>query len=224
MSLILNIDTAVAGASIALSQNNRVLAFANNEAAKESAGWLQPAIRELMASSGFSLSALDAIAVSAGPGSYTGLRVGMATAKGLCYALNKPLIAVGTLEVMAAAAIKQVPDVQWFCPMIDARRMEVFTAIYNRELQVIVAPHNLVLDAGSFSAQLAEQQICFLGNGGDKFKPLVVAGKGVFAAVMSDAAQMATLAFQHYVIGDFADLAYTEPFYIKAFYSTQTGI
>lgn len=224
MSLILNIDTAVAGASIALSQNDRVLAFASNEAAKESAGWLQPAIRELMAGSGFSLAALDAIAVSAGPGSYTGLRVGMASAKGLCYALNKPLIAISTLEAMAAAAIKQVPEVQWFCPMIDARRMEVFTAIYNRDLQVIVAPHNLVLDAVSFAEQLAKQQICFLGNGSDKFKPLVAAEKGVFVSMALDATQIAALAYQRYVTGDFADLAYTEPFYIKAFYSTQTGI
>ncbi|SHF68769.1 tRNA threonylcarbamoyladenosine biosynthesis protein TsaB [Cnuella takakiae] len=219
--MILNIDTAVAGASIALSQGSEILASATNEAAKESAGWLQPAIKELMQAGGYPLSALDAIAVSVGPGSYTGLRVGMASAKGLCYALQKPLIAISTLEMMAAAAKKVVPEAELYCPMIDARRMEVFTAIYNRVLQPIVPPHNLILDAHSFSDLLAAHRVCIFGNGSDKFKPLLKEGQALFATIYPHAVQLAELALEQYKKGHFADIAYTEPFYIKAFYTTQ---
>src|SRR5687767_1657626 len=129
MALILNIDTAMELASICLSDEKEVLSFSENRDQKDHAGWLQPAIKQVMDDAGFSLSELAAIAVTSGPGSYTGLRVGLSSAKGLCFALKLPLITVNTLEAMAQAVPSEAAALR--CPMIDARRMEVFTAIYD---------------------------------------------------------------------------------------------
>lgn len=221
MSLILHIDTAVEAASICLSQGDEILAEAHNPQSRESASWLQPAIKQLMAESGHSLQQLHAISVSAGPGSYTGLRVGMASAKGLCYALNIPLITIGTLEMMTAAALKVIADDLLFCPMIDARRMEVFTAMYNRNMECVLPPQNIILEEHSFSEWLRQSRICFFGNGSTKFKPLLNAGAASFATVHSGARDLVGLAKKQYQAGVFADIAYTEPFYVKAFYTTK---
>ena len=132
MALILHIDTAVQSASICLAENEKILGTKVNPAEKESASWLHMAIQELLLKSAISPGQLDAIAISAGPGSYTGLRVGMATAKGLCYALSKPLITINTMQMMANSVEK--PSTELLCPMIDARRMEVFTAVYDTSL------------------------------------------------------------------------------------------
>ena len=145
MSLILNIDTATEKAHVSLSNDAVILQSLYNESQKDHAGFLQPAILRLVKDAAVSLKNIDAVAVTAGPGSYTGLRVGMASAKGICYALQKPLIALNTLEVMAASAlyhpgIHAANPVDLFCPMIDARRMEVYTALYNRQLETILAP------------------------------------------------------------------------------------
>src|SRR6266513_982784 len=131
MSLLLNIDTAIETASICLSKDGNVLHLSINENQKDHAAWLTVAIQEMMQNSGYQLNQLNAIAVTIGPGSYTGLRVGLSTAKGLCYVLKIPLLTIGTLEMMAFAA-KQNP-VDLLCPMIDARRMEVFTAVYDKD-------------------------------------------------------------------------------------------
>ncbi|MEP7258055.1 MAG: tRNA (adenosine(37)-N6)-threonylcarbamoyltransferase complex dimerization subunit type 1 TsaB, partial [Flavitalea sp.] len=141
MALIIAIDTAVDTAGVCLSADSQALGFLENERQKDHASWIHTAIRTLMNEAGFSMSKLNAVAVTAGPGSYTGLRVGMATAKGLCYALNIPLITENTLKVMAYAVKQEyqqtlteneVPVL--FCPMIDARRIEVFTALFNDKL------------------------------------------------------------------------------------------
>lgn len=133
MPLILHIDTATNYASICISKDDVVLGFEENAEQKNHASFLQPAIKAMFAKCNFNLSDIDAVAVTNGPGSYTGLRVGLASAKGLCFALNKALILLNTLQVMAAASIesKKEEDIDiLFCPMIDARRMEVFTALY----------------------------------------------------------------------------------------------
>jgi tRNA threonylcarbamoyladenosine biosynthesis protein TsaB len=145
----------------------------------------------------------------------------MASAKGLCYALGVPLITVGTLEVMTAAALQTVSDDMLFCPLIDARRMEVFTAMYNRNLQCVLQPQNMVLDESSFLDWLQQGQICFFGNGSTKLKNILKNDRAYFAEVQHSAAHLAPLAYNKYLAGTFSDIAYTEPLYIKAFYTTQ---
>ena len=233
MALILNIDTATDCASIALSHKLDVLASNKNEEIRDHAAWLHNAIHQMMVHSAFSLSQLEAIAVTAGPGSYTGLRVGMAAAKGLCYVLGIPLITENTLKIMANAAIKQLTHSitqrdnhnretlileTLFVPMIDARRMEVFTAAYDHELREMMPPVALVLDAASFDGVKGDRLVCF-GNGSHKFESIAQPGRFQFIDIKPDATSLSQLAYQKFLKGDFADLAYAEPFYLKEFYS-----
>lgn len=170
-----------------------------------------------MQETGLSLSQLDAIGISAGPGSYTGLRVGMSTAKGLCYALQKPLITVSTLQMMALAGKEDSNTL--LCPMIDARRMEVFTAVYDTSLQEILSPINLILDENSFSSLLNQHSIIFFGNGSPKFQAITAHPNAHFKQVNATAQHMTTLVFNKLQQKSFADLAYAEPYYGKEFYS-----
>lgn len=218
MSLILNIDTAVTGSSVCLASNGINLLCKVNPEHRDSASWLHTAIQSIFKVAGKDLSSVDAIAVSAGPGSYTGLRVGMATAKGLCYALNKPLITLPTLKVMASTALNLEADL--FCPMIDARRMEVFTATYNNQLEELEPARNLVIDENSFRHLLENSIVCFSGNGSLKLKSLVLHPNARFQEINVTAADMAQLAEKSHSVEDFASLAYTEPFYGKDFHST----
>lgn len=219
MARILFIDTAVEQGSICVSEDGRPVAALYNDAAKEHAGWLQPAIGSLMAGQDQHLHALDAVAVSAGPGSYTGLRVGMATAKGLCYALSKPLIAINTLTIMAHAAARQIGGGIWFCPMIDARRMEVFTGVYDAQLKEKMPPQALVLTETSYNPWLEQMPVCFFGNGAGKYKNLLKSSRASFEEVIVKVDDGASLAAEMYSRQVFADLAYAEPFYLKPFYS-----
>jgi tRNA threonylcarbamoyladenosine biosynthesis protein TsaB len=233
MALILNIDTATEYASLALSREDAVLASNVNNEIRDHASWIHTAIQQLMNDAGYTLSQLHAIAVTAGPGSYTGLRVGMATAKGLCYVLNIPLITENTLKVMAYSATKahayagaqsQSNNLETgsgkalYVPMIDARRMEVYTAIYNQQLQQIMPPVALVLDPASFDGVKGGPLVCF-GSGSSKFQPLAKDGRFEFIDVSCDAGSLAKLSYQRYIRNEFADLAYAEPLYLKEFYS-----
>lgn len=171
-----------------------------------------------MDESGLSLNRIKAVAVSSGPGSYTGLRVGMSAAKGLCFALNVPLISINTLQMMAAAAQTYGPD--RLCPMIDARRMEVFTALYNRNLEEIKPAAALVLTPDSFREVYMEQPTLFFGNGAAKFRQFASHPNAVFTNLEINAQHMAVLSHNKYLDRNFTDLAYSEPFYGKAFHST----
>lgn len=201
-----------------------MLAAAQNIHTRESAAWLQPAIKNLMQDAGKELQQLKAISVSAGPGSYTGLRVGMASAKGLCYALNIPLITINTLQAMASQALTQINDGTnaLLCPMIDARRMEVFTGIYDRELKEVMQPTNIIVEQNSFDEWLAAAPVYFFGNGSNKVKHLLINGNAQFIDVHVSAESLVQLAFQEFEKNNFAQLAYAEPMYVKAFYSTQS--
>ncbi len=155
--LLLNIDTATEHASICISRGEKVIDMEESSEQKNHAAFVQPAIVRLLAANQLQLADIDAVAVTIGPGSYTGLRVGLASAKGICYALNKPLVTVNTLQVMAQAAYNDcvlkgisIDEQTLFCPLIDARRMEVFTAVYDARLAEIEAPYALVTDADSF--------------------------------------------------------------------------
>ncbi len=227
MALILNIDTATEYASACLSRDGVVIAIESNPNQKDHGAFIQPAIKKMIQAASCTLQDIDAIAVSNGPGSYTGLRVGLSTAKGLCYALNKPLLLINTLEVIATAAIqnrnqlstvnRQLPTV--FCPMIDARRMEVFAAVYDDKLREIQSPAAKIIDADSFSDMLINYNIVFSGSGAEKFKKIVANNNAYFLQAQHDAGHMATIAENLYLLKSFADKAYSEPFYLKEFFT-----
>jgi tRNA threonylcarbamoyladenosine biosynthesis protein TsaB len=217
VSFILNIDTAVETASICLAENDKVLVIKQNPNTKDSAAWLHIAMHEAIREQKLQLSQLSAIAISAGPGSYTGLRVGMAAAKGLCYTLKIPLITINTLQMMAAAV--KDPTLELLCPMIDARRMEVFAAVYDQQLNEVLPSMNLVLDKESFRDLLDNTSVLFFGNGSDKFRPLVDHSNARFQDVRYNAADMVHLSYEKFCHDDFASLAYAEPFYGKDFHS-----
>jgi len=217
VSFILNIDTAIQTSSVCIAENGKPLRTKINPSQKDSAAWLQTAIKEIMQEENLQLHQLDAIAVSEGPGSYTGLRVGMASAKGLCFVLHKPLIAVNTLLMMTAAAQPQTADL--FCPMIDAKRMEVFTAVFDQELNTVVRPTNLILTENSFFDLLKKNTILFFGNGNIKFEPICKHENAIFKMIEINASAMTELSFQKFQSKQFADLAYSQPFYGRDFHS-----
>ncbi len=217
MSLILNIDTALDIASVCLAKENQVLEVSFSKEQKEHAAWLHNTIAELMHKAGYAMKDLDAVAVSIGPGSYTGLRVGLAAAKGFCYALQIPLITVNTLKLIAYAAKEKAIDL--ICPVIDARRMEIFTALYDKDLVEKIPPHALVLDEKSVTFLLPPNKILFCGNGIGKLKPLIPGSHAAFSNSVADASHLAQLSSPLFLNEQFAELAYTEPFYLKDFYS-----
>jgi len=216
MPLILNIDTATEIASIALNNGDDLLAFKKNENQKDHAAWIHAAIKEAMQEAGRSLKDLEAVAVTAGPGSYTGLRVGMATAKGLCYVLNIPLITESTLKMMAQAASYMEG---LLCPMIDARRMEVFTAVYDRFLDAVVQPQPMILADTSFLEVLDAGPVQFFGSGSGKFRALVQHRNANFPSISYDSRHLAYLADNKFRLGTFTGLAYAEPVYLKEFHT-----
>lgn len=220
MARILILDTAVAVAGICLADGTDIVGQVQNQALKEQAGWLQPAIRKLVETAGMNFTDLDAIAVSAGPGSYTGLRVGMASAKGLCYALKKPLILMNTLKIMAISASKEIEKGLLICPMIDARRMEVFTALFDSQLVELMVSQAMVLTPESFDPWLDKEQVVFFGNGAGKYKNLLKKPGAIFRDISFKLADSAAFAAEMYARKEFSDLAYAEPFYIKAFHDT----
>jgi tRNA threonylcarbamoyladenosine biosynthesis protein TsaB len=217
MALLLHIDTAVQSPSICLSDEAKILGEMTNPSERESASWLHIAIKELLQQNNLQVQQLNAVAISAGPGSYTGLRVGMAAAKGLCYAYKIPLISINTLQLMAASVVTATTDL--LCPMIDARRMEVFTALYDQSLQEVIKPTNLILEESSFEKYLKENTITFFGNGSEKAKTVIHHANAVFVTVSTSASNMAKIALDKFDMKQFSNLAYTEPLYIKDFHS-----
>jgi tRNA threonylcarbamoyladenosine biosynthesis protein TsaB len=219
MSYIINIDTATTVAVISIAKDGRVLDHLTNTAQKDHGAFVQIAIQQLLKKLEMPINAVDAVAVTAGPGSYTGLRVGMASAKGLCFALNKPLITLNTLEVFAKAAIDITTDpaAYIYCPMIDARRMEVFTAIYDHTLNELLSPIALILNRNSFSNFLESKTVLFFGNGSDKWKAICNATNASFTDISQSYMALAALSYTYFSQQRFANLAYVEPFYLKEF-------
>lgn len=226
MSLLLNIDTATEIASVCVTLNGLSLALLKNKQQKEHASFVHTAIAEIPEITGYKLKDIEGIAVTSGPGSYTGLRVGMATAKGFCYALSKPLITVNTLEVMAKAAIDASGNAEkdiLFCPMIDARRMEVFTAIYNSNIESILSPAPLILEEKIFASYLKTNKILFFGSGSKKYITIESNANSIFAEIEYDAAALGKLADIAFQKKKFADITYSEPTYFKNFHSVTKG-
>jgi len=222
LALILNIDTATEIASVCVSQGSNSLAFRENQHQREHASFVHAAIAGILSEAGLTLQEMDAFAVTSGPGSYTGLRVGMATAKGFCYAFSKPLIAVNTLEVMAKAALEAIEteEIDLLCPMIDARRMEVFTALYDRDLKNLLPPQPCILEEKSFDSYLVKSKLMFFGSGSSKFKTLKTGENIVFKNIEYNAKNLAGLANKAFQQKKFADISYSQPEYFKDFQST----
>jgi tRNA threonylcarbamoyladenosine biosynthesis protein TsaB len=222
MPLILNIDTATEVASVCISEKDEVLGSINNKDQKQHASFLQAGIKSLLDSSGIKLNDLSAVAVTAGPGSYTGLRVGIASAKGFCYALKIPLILLNTLEIMAIAALKsnKTGDGILYCPMIDARRTEVFTAVYNEDLEEIILPCVMKIEENSFSKLLDKQRVFFLGSGAKKSSAIINHPNAMFPNIrISPIPALACLSFQKFENQSFTDIASADALYIKEFFT-----
>lgn len=219
MSLLLNIDTALSKASVCLSKDSQPISFIENEQQQSHAAWLHTGIEEMMKEAGLSIKQLDGVSVSIGPGSYTGLRVGLSSAKGICYALNIPLITIPTTELLAFAVRDEAVDL--ICPAIDARRMEIYTAIFDKDLKEIKAPHPLILNEKSFDEFLIDHHILFCGDGCKKLQSVIANKKVSFSESIGNASHLAQIASNRYASKIFADLAYVEPLYVKDFFSIE---
>lgn len=223
MSLILCIETSTQACSVSLFFNDKLLA--NKQLISDQythAENLNPFIRELMSDSGHQLNDLNAVAVSQGPGSYTGLRIGVSAAKGFCYALEIPFITVDTLLLIAIAAKKKhQDDTLFFIPMIDARRMEVYASVYDNNLICIEDPHPVILDENSFKEFIDKGKVVFCGNGAEKCKTVFGDNPNVsFAEALHPlSSNMGEVAHMKFQKKDFADVAYFEPFYLKEFHT-----
>ncbi|MEX1202626.1 MAG: tRNA (adenosine(37)-N6)-threonylcarbamoyltransferase complex dimerization subunit type 1 TsaB [Ferruginibacter sp.] len=223
MSIIVHIDTASSFAAVSISKEGKLLQYIGNENQQEHAAFLQPAIQQLLKDQQLTFQDIDAVAVVIGPGSYTGLRVGLASAKGICYALKKPLIAISTLQLMAAAALQvaitQHDTIPLLCPIIDARRMEVFTAVYNEALETVVAAKAMLLNNDSFVDILLQNKVLFFGSGAPKLKLLTKHINALFTTDYNSIDAMCALSFKQFLNQQFAELAYCEPLYLKEFFS-----
>ncbi len=220
MAILLNIDTATEIAIISLSEKANVIEYVTNTNQKDHASFLQPAIKNLLQKADLLINKINAVAVTAGPGSYTGLRVGMASAKGLCYALSIPMITINTLEVMALSSINRIKDQSaLYCPMIDARRMEVFTAVYDGQLAEIIKPCSMILNEESFKDMLQKSKIYFSGSGILKLEDILENQNAIFNNHQTTPDAMAALSYKTYIKKKFADVAYASPEYLKEFYT-----
>ncbi|PWS29421.1 tRNA (adenosine(37)-N6)-threonylcarbamoyltransferase complex dimerization subunit type 1 TsaB [Pedobacter yonginense] len=223
MAKILQIESATSVCSVAVSVDGKTVALKEEVGQNLHASRLTIFIEEVVKMAGLALSDLDAIAVSKGPGSYTGLRIGVSTAKGLCYALDCPLIAIETLEMMAAGFLIQNPDYEGLvCPMIDARRMEVYTTIFDRNLNTLESTTAKIIDEQSFADFLHQQKITFIGDGSAKCKEAITHTNAAFSeGNFNSASYMSLLAEKAFKNGSFENVAYFEPFYLKDFVVTQ---
>ncbi|HZY38484.1 MAG TPA: tRNA (adenosine(37)-N6)-threonylcarbamoyltransferase complex dimerization subunit type 1 TsaB [Mucilaginibacter sp.] len=221
--MILQIETATSSCSVALASEGKVLAFKQLAGRNVHAEMITLFIGEVTAAAGIRYSDLDAIAVSSGPGSYTGLRIGVSTAKGLCFALDKPLIAIETLEAMAYGVVNR-PGYQGvhdtlLCPMIDARRMEVYTAVFNSGGARVKPTAAEIIDEDSFCDLLADRKILFFGDGAEKCREaLGSSGNAMFLTdFINSATDLTAKALEKLRKRVFEDVAYFEPFYLKDF-------
>jgi tRNA threonylcarbamoyladenosine biosynthesis protein TsaB len=216
MVYILNIHTATETAIINLTAGEKILGTLCNHEAKKHASFLHIAIKELLDQHNISVKNLNAIGVSLGPGSYTGIRIGLATAKGLCYTLKIPLITYNSLELIAISASRSVKDINaFYCPMIDARRLEVYTAIYDYQLREIMHPSALVINKNSFAEILKKYKIFFSGSGSNKFQELVNNTNAIFLNEELSSNSLAKIAWEKYVKKEFENMPYTQPLYLK---------
>ena len=219
MSLILNIDTAAETSLVQLEKNGEVLCSETNPNKMDHAAFIHPTIKRIFDSTGASASSLDAIAVTEGPGSYTGIRIGMATAKGLCLATGKPLILLNRLFLMAAAMNVAHPlEDGFYCPMMDARRMEVFNAVYSSELKEVLSPNAHILSTESFLNIAEEKPFVVSGSGAEKFLNISSISNVHKLAEPDLSKVFAQWSHSYFLESKFSNLVDSQPFYAKDFY------
>lgn len=229
MALILNIETSTEVCSVTLARDGKPVFSKESSEGFNHSAVLTVFIEELFKENNIAVNSLDAVAVSKGPGSYTGLRIGVSVAKGLCYGLNIPLISVCSLENLGIYAathtelyFKNDEDTPMlFCPMIDARRMEVYTALYNQEGAEVKPVSAEIIDENFLEEQLENHKILFFGNGAEKCKNTLKNENAVFAGPEKTSADfMTTISEKKFAAKQFEDVAYFEPFYLKNFVAT----
>ena len=223
MSCILNIETSTSVCSVAVSQEGQPIFVKEDLNGPSHAVSLGVFVDEALSFIESHAIPLDAVAVSCGPGSYTGLRIGVSMAKGICYGKEIPLIAVSTLEVLCVPVLlyHDLPEDALLCPMIDARRMEVYTAVFDRDNRMVLDTRAEIITPDSFSDLLAMRKVFFFGNGSDKTRDLLASPNACFiSGVETSARHLAPLAEAAFRSGIFVNTAYFEPFYLKDFIAT----
>ena len=228
MERIILIETSTALCSVALAENGAVVDYRESSAPKAHASLTAVFIHEMLSERGLSINDCDAVCVSMGPGSYTGLRVGVSTAKGLCFGARKPLIAAGTLDTLVAQA-SDAADYKYIVPMIDARRMEVYTALFRHtdggsegslSYTQITETAPMIIDENSFADILADGPVLFIGDGAGKCADVIKHPNAHFCQCHPKASSMLSPALEAYKEKRFEDVAYFEPFYLKEFVAT----
>ncbi|MFN8311811.1 MAG: tRNA (adenosine(37)-N6)-threonylcarbamoyltransferase complex dimerization subunit type 1 TsaB [Cyclobacteriaceae bacterium] len=217
MALLLSLETSTAVCSAALHEQGHLLAFRILHTPQSAASQLAVQVNELFEETGMKPTSLHGVAISAGPGSYTGLRIGAATAKGLCYGTGIPLIAIDSLRVLSAAIPERQPDI-YYCPMIDARRMEVYCSVLDYQLQEIETIQAKVIDANSFADLLNQHRVVFFGDGASKCRETIQHPNATFLNNIYGSAQhMGALTFSRYAAKQFVSVGDFEPNYLKDF-------
>lgn len=218
MPTILSLETSTTAGSVALHRDGELIGLQLYDIEKSHSRLIHKMIEQLISNCDILKPDIDAIAISAGPGSYTGLRIGTSTAKGLALALDTKLIAVGTLEAMALQVNQQRPDGALLCPMIDARRMEVYCAIFNTNMDIIEQPHPKIIDETSFITFLNSAPVYFLGDGINKCQPIIQHKNAHFiGGIMPSAAEVGKIAHNKFNEQKFENLTLYEPSYLKEF-------
>ena len=229
MEKIILIETSTALCSVALAENGTITAYRESSAAKAHASLTAVFVQEVLAERGVTLADCDAVCVSMGPGSYTGLRVGVSTAKGLCFGSGKPLLAVGTLDTLVAQAVSPATEYRYIVPMIDARRMEVYAAVFKiattpeesrNDVEQLTETAPAIIDENSFAEYLEQGHVLFIGDGAGKCADVIKHPNAHFCQCHPKASSMLQPALEAYRRQDFKDIAYFEPFYLKEFVAT----
>ncbi len=227
MERLILIETSTALCSAALAENGEIVSYRESSAPKAHASLTAVFISDILAERGLTLADCDAVCVSMGPGSYTGLRVGVSTAKGLCFGSGKPLLAVGTLDTLVAQArnvipdlIRDLPEMKYIIPMVDARRMEVYAAVFTPEGQQLTETAPVIVDETSFATYLEEGPVLFIGDGAGKCADVIRHPNARFIQCHPKASAMLAPAVKAYKEKRFEDVAYFEPFYLKEFVAT----
>lgn len=222
MAYLLHIESTSTVCSVAISENETLIAMKEINNGFSHAENLHLFIQDALQQSHLNINQLNAISISSGPGSYTGLRIGFATAKGLAYALNIPLIKVDTLKSLSKSVLDSIKKDAYYCPLIDARRMEVYYALHTNDLNEIQKPNNLVITQESINIFILDKAIYFFGDGLEKSKLVLNTLNEIYFIenIMPSAKHLIPLAYQKFIENDFEDLAYAEPFYLKDFFFT----
>jgi tRNA threonylcarbamoyladenosine biosynthesis protein TsaB len=225
--LLLALETSTTVCSVALYIGDQLLGASELQIEKSHSSHITVMMEQLVNNCGYQMGDISAVAISGGPGSYTGLRIGTSTAKGLCYALNIPLIEVSTLYSLAHQVIGYTPDAKrfLFCPMMDARRMEVYTCVLRHNLEEVESVKPVILNEETLGDILKEHSMIFFGSGAEKFKSLTANNSNALFidGVVPSAISVGKLALQKYNQQAFEDVAYYEPFYLKDVYITSAS-